>query len=136
VFGLAATAAVLAPTENRLGSVTVREQRFPLGLAVTARWPLTGAVDGGAAIGAALVPFTLRGEGLASPQPATRLDAGARLALGAVLHRAAGGLAPFFEVHAEIFPRSYVLAVGPLGELGSTAHLWLGAAAGVAFESR
>jgi hypothetical protein len=136
VLGLAASAGVLAPTENRLGGITVREQRFPVALAVTAHTPLGGFIDGGAALGVALVPFTLRGEGLASPQPATRLDAGARLALGVALHRPAGGLAPFFEVHAELFPRAYVVAVGPLGELGSTAHLWLGAAAGVALESR
>jgi hypothetical protein len=136
IFGLAASAAVLAPTESRLGSVTVREQRFPIGLAVTARGPLSGPIDGTAALGLALVPFTLDGVGLASPQPATRLDTGGRVALGLALHRNAGGLAPFFEVHAEIFPRTYVLAVGPLGELGSTTHLWLGAAAGVAFERR
>jgi len=84
------------------------------------------------ALGAALVPLTLRGEGLEGGSQATRLDAGVRLAVELRI-RATPRLAPFVDLHAEIFPRAYQLDVDPFGTVGSTGRLWVGVSAGLSF---
>src|SRR3954471_5912579 len=99
-LGVAATAGVLAPAESKLSAITVRQQRFPLSLAVTARRALSPRFGGAGAGGVALVPLTLRGEALDSASQATRLDAGARLAFELRI-RATSRLAPFVDLHAE-----------------------------------
>jgi hypothetical protein len=130
-----ATAGLLSPTTSRFQSVSVRQQRFPISLAVTGRLELSHAVAASAAVGVALVPFTLRGDGLDTPTPATRLDAGAHLAVALELPPLAGRMIPFVDVHADYFPRPYVIAVDPLGDVGSTGHLWLGVSLGLALEA-
>jgi hypothetical protein len=40
------------------------------------------------------------------------------------------------DLHGELFPRPYTISVDPLGDIGSTGHFWLGAAAGVSFDTR
>jgi len=135
LFGVAASVGMLAPTESTLQSVEVRQQRFPLSLAVTARRELPRGITAVGAVGLALVPFTLRGDGLGSAQPATRIDAGARIALDLLLPGLVRRAAPFLGVHAEYFPRRYTLDVGHLGDIGTTSRFWLGASLGVAFEA-
>jgi hypothetical protein len=133
-LGVIASAGILAPTESRLSSVVVRQQRFPCAVAAVGRralWQLEGALSGGLA----LVPFTLRAEGLASPRPATRVDLGARLAFELRLLRASW-LSPFAEIHAEYFPRSYAVDVDPVGNVGATGRFWFGAAVGISFDAR
>jgi len=133
-LGVVASAGILAPIESRLSSVVIRQQRFPCAVGVVGRralWQLEGALSAGLA----LVPFTLRAEGLASPRPATRLDAGARLALELRVRRASW-LSPFAELHAEYFPRSYAVDVDPLGNVGATGRFWFGAALGLSFDVR
>ena len=80
-LGLVATAGLLSPTHSRFQSVPVRQQRFPFSLAVIVRRGAVPALAASATVGVALVPFTLQGDGLATPAPATRLDTGAHLAL-------------------------------------------------------
>jgi hypothetical protein len=133
-LGVAATAGVLAPTESKLSSVTVRQQRFPLSVALTARRGISQRLAVAAAIGAALVPLTLRGESLDGASQSTRLDAGVRLALELRL-LATQRLAPFIGVHAELFPRAYQLDVDPLGTIGSTGRFWVGVAVGLSFDA-
>jgi len=133
-LGLAATAGILAPTETRYSSVTVRQQRFPLSLAITARRRLSPLFAISGAAGAALVPLTLRAQDIAGAPTSTRLDAGLRLALELHVH-ATGPLAPFVGLHAEIFPRAYELDADPLGQVGSTGGLWLGGSLGLSFEA-
>jgi hypothetical protein len=134
-LGVTAMAGVLAPTDSRFSAVTVRQQRFPLSLALTARHRLGERLAVAGAVGGALVPFTLRAGGIDGAPSSTRLDAGVRLALElAVL--ATPRLAPFIGVHAEIFPRAYELDVGPpsnVGNVGSTGRFWLGASVGLSF---
>jgi len=132
-LGVAATAGILAPTDSTLSSVTVRQQRFPLSVAMTARRGIGQRLAVAGAIGAALVPLTLRGESLDGASQATRLDAGVRLACELRL-LATQRLVPFIGVHAELFPRAYQLDVDPLGTIGSTGRLWIGASAGLSFE--
>jgi hypothetical protein len=136
-LGVAATAGVLAPTDSHFSTVTVRQQRFPLSLALMARHRLGERIDLAGAVGAALVPITLRADGIDGGPSETRLDAGVRLALQlAVL--ATPRLAPFLGVHAEIFPRAYELDVGlsgSVGKIGSTGRFWLGASVGLSFEA-
>ena len=134
-LGVAATAGVLAPTESTFSSVTVRQQRFPLSLALTARHELSQRWTLAGAVGAALVPLTLRGQALDGGSQSTRLDAGVRLALE-LRFRATPRLAPFVDLHAEIFPRAYELDVDPLGTVGSTGRFWVGASVGLSFEAR
>ena len=131
-LGVAATAGVLAPTESTFPSVTVRQQRFPLSVAVTAQYGIGRRLAVAGAVGAALVPLTVRGEGLDGGSQSTRLDAGVRLAVELRI-RATPRLAPFVDLHAEIFPRAYQLDVDPIGTVGSTGRLWLGVSAGLSF---
>jgi hypothetical protein len=133
--GLAATAGILAPTEGKVASLTVHEQRFPLSLALGARRALTRGFEVAGALGVSLVPLTLRGDGLMTSRPATRVDIGARLAFELRLPPLAWRAAPFVGVHAEYFPRPYVLDVSPLGEIGSTNRFWLGLSLGVAVQT-
>ena len=133
-LGVTATAGVLAPTEGTFSSVNVRQQRFPLSLTVTARRPLSDRLVLAGAVGAALVPLTLSGEGIPDARSTTRLDAGFRLA-AELMFRATPRFRPFVDLHAELFPRPYELVVDPLGNVGTTGRLWLGAAVGVAFEA-
>jgi hypothetical protein len=131
-LGVAATAGVLAPTDSKFPSVTVRQQRFPLSVAVTAQHEIGRRLAVAGAVGAALVPLTLRGEGLDGGSQSTRLDAGIRLAVELRI-RATPRLAPFVDLHAEIFPRAYQLDVDPLGTVGSTGRLWVGVSVGLSF---
>ena len=130
-IGFAATAGLLAPTEARLSSVTVHEQRFPISFALSARRRLARGFEAAAALGVSLVPITLRGDGLMTSLPATRLDTGARAAFDLRLPALAWLAAPFVSVHVEYFPRPYVLDVAPVGNIGSTARFWLGASVGI-----
>jgi hypothetical protein len=134
-FGVVAAAGVLAPTEARYVSVPVRQQRFPLSLALTGRRNMSGALEAAVALGVALVPFTLRGSGLTAPEPAVRLDVGARLAIELRFPALSRRMTPFVDLHAEYFPRPYVIDVDPLGDIGTTGHLWVGASLGVGFET-
>jgi hypothetical protein len=135
-LGLGIAAGILAPTEATLSAVTIRQQRFPASLALLLRQPLPRGMEIAAAVGVSLVPFTLRGDGLAASTPATRLDTGARLAMAIGFPPLGRHAIPFLGLHAEYFPRAYLLEVDPLGEVGSTGRLWLGASAGVALEAR
>jgi hypothetical protein len=134
-FGVVASAGILAPNQGRYASVVVRQQRFPLGLAVATRRTLARDLELGAAVGLALVPFHLNGNGLSTSTPSTRLDTGARVAVELRRALPAGRMSAFLDFHAEYFPRPYVVEVDPLGDLGSTGRLWIGAAAGVWLEA-
>jgi hypothetical protein len=126
---------MLAPTEQRLSSVTVRQQRFPVSVAGALRLQPARSLDVTVALGVALTPFTLRGQGLATSSPATRVDAGVRAGVDLHFPTLAGRLTPFIGAHAEYALTSYAIDVDPLGQIGSTGRLWIGATAGVAFEA-
>ncbi len=138
-YGLVASAGVLTPTEGSYvtdgasASVAVRQQRFPLSLALTARHGITPRLALAGAVGAALVPLTLRVDA-AGGQTETRLDAGVRLAVELRI-LASPRLRPFVDLHAEMFPRAYQLEVDPLGNFGSTGWFWAGVSAGLSFET-
>ena len=133
-LGVPATAGILAPSEGTYSSITVRQQRFPLSLALTARRDVSQRLAIAGAAGAALVPLTVRATAIDGGPSSTRLDAGIRLAFE-LRFRATPRLAPFVDLHAEFFPRAYELQVDPLGTIGSTGRFWLGVSAGVAFEA-
>jgi len=133
-LGLAATAGILAPTDSQFSSVTVRQQRFPLSLAVIAQHRIAERVGLAGGVGVALVPLTLHAQGIDGAPASTRLDVGARIAIELRV-LATPRLAPFIGVHAEIFPRAYQLDVDPLGYVGSTGRFWLGGSLGLSFEA-
>jgi hypothetical protein len=136
VLGIAATAGVLAPTDDAFGSVEVRQQRFPLSLSLTLGHELARGLGIAGDLGLAVVPFTLQGEGLSTVAPATRIDLGARLAVALRLPALAGRLAPVVGLHADIFPRPYRFSVDPLGDIGSSSGFWLGASLGLSYLGR
>ena len=133
-FGVEASAGVVTSTQNTIASVQVTQQRFPCSLSATLRRRASAHLEIGAALGAALTPFTLHGQGLDMTLPVTRFDAGAHAALELRVARPA--LAPFATLHVEYFPRTYEIAVAPLGNIGTTAPLQIGLSLGVAFEAR
>ena len=135
-LGVMASAGILSSTTNTFASVPVSERRFPCSVGLMARQRLGAGAELDGELGVALVPFTLAGQGLQTSDPSTRLDIGARLAVALAFPAVAGGVAPFVGLHAELFPRRYVVNVGPSGDIGETSPLWLGVSAGLAFGSR
>jgi hypothetical protein len=133
-LGVAATAGALAPTVSTFGSVGVRQQRFPLSVAVAVKHDLPARFRLAGDLGVAVVPFTLEGQGLDTANPALRVDLGGRLAVE-LRFPPVGGLTPVLGLHAEYFPRTYALAVDPLGDVGTSSNLWLGTSLGLAFET-
>ena len=129
-----AAAGALSSTTSTLGQVRVREQRFPCSVAATFRRHAGAHVELAGALGVSLTPFTLKGQGLMSPSPATRLDVGGRAEVAA---RWTGhAVAPFAGVHVEYFPHTYDIAVMPAGAIGRTAPLQVGISAGLDFTLR
>jgi hypothetical protein len=135
-LGVAASAGILSSTTNSFASVPVSERRFPCSIALTAHHRLATSLEIAGDLGVALVPFTLAGEGLQTSDASTRLDVGARLAVALAFPSLAGVAAPFVGLHAELYPRAYVVNVSPSGDIGETSRLWVGASAGVSVGSR
>ena len=103
-------------------------------MAATFRRHAAAHVELVGALGVSLTPFTLRGQGLMPQSPGTRLDVGGRAEFAA---RWTGHpVAPFAGVHVEYFPRTYDIAVMPLGAIGTTAPLQVGLSAGLDFTLR
>ena len=133
-LGIAVSAALLAPTRRTLQAVSVRQQRFPFtaGLVLHHRLSPSFELRGKAAL--ALVLLTLRGENVSPGETSTRLDPGAHLSTELHGPPLGHGLVPFVGVHAELFPRSYVLDVVPVGQVGVTNRFFLGATVGLSFD--
>ena len=114
-------------------SIAVREQRFPFSAAVRAQGDLPGRLRLAAELGAALVLARFRAEGLQGSSAVARLDVGLRGAVALRLPVSFGSVAPFVGLHAEYFPKPYQLDVDPVGTVGTSTGLWLGASAGLSF---
>jgi hypothetical protein len=113
-------------TDGLLG----RQWRIPLDLGLRLSRPLDGwELDGEAALAAAV--FHAEGLNTLMPQSGTRLDLGARL--GGILRfgRPSARAVPFVGLAALVFPHRYQIATTPLGTLGDTPALWLGATLGL-----
>jgi hypothetical protein len=134
-FGMSVAGGVLAPTVVTFGSVPVREQRSPFRVAAVGRLKVGSRFELGGELGLSFVLLRLRGEDLDTIEPATRLDVGGRAALALTLWPLASNWAPFLALHGEYFPRPYEFEVGPLGQIGSTNRLWVGASAGVSWQN-
>jgi len=132
-LGLVATAGVLTATTARFSAVPVRQQRFPLSLGLTAVRGVAGGIELAGDLALALSPFTVRGQGLVDASSELRLDVGARAAAAIRFANLVKHSVLFAEIHAEMYPRPYNLDVEPLGGIGITSKLWLGAAAGAWF---
>jgi hypothetical protein len=134
-LGVAVAAGVLAPTVVSFGAVPVREQRFPFRVAAALRHKIVGPFELAGDLGVSFALLRLRGEDLDTIEPATRLDVGGRAGVELSLSSPASSWAPFVALHLEYFPRPYEFEVGPLGRVGSTNHLWVGASAGLAWQT-
>jgi hypothetical protein len=135
-FGATVAGGVLAPTVVTFGSVPVRQQRFPVRVVATARHRVGGRFELAGELGLSFVLLRLRGEGLDTVASATRLDVGGRAGLELSLFSPPSSWAPFLALHVEYFPRPYEFEVGPLGRVGSTNHLWVGASVGLCWQTR
>jgi len=137
-LGLALGMGATTPSITTFAAIPVREQRFPMSVSATARWGRLGAFDLSSDLGIAVALLRLRADEIGGATTATRLDVGLRALLsvrGPTVTTRRAGFAPFCSIHAEFFPRPYELDVAPLGRIGSTSHLWLGASAGLWFEA-
>ncbi len=113
-----------------VGGLDARELRVPIDVGVRLQ-RMVSAVELGGELSVVAAPFQAQGLGSAMPGSGTRLDLGVR----------AGGLlrfapprtrwAPFLGLHAVLFPWPYEIGVTPVGGLGTTPVLWLGATAGI-----
>jgi hypothetical protein len=126
---------VLAPTVVTVGTVDVRQQRFPSRVTASLRHKTSGSLEIAADVGVSFVVLRLRGEGLDTFEPATRLDVGGRAGVELSLLSPASSWAPFLGLHLEYFPRPYEFEVGPLGRIGSTNSVWVGASAGISWRT-
>jgi hypothetical protein len=79
----------------------------------------------------------LRGEGTGVPvhDGGTRLDLGLRSALAVALLPAAR-FSPFLSLHVSVSPKPYGVVVDPVGQVGSTPQVWVGATLGLAVSAR
>ncbi len=135
-FGATVAGGVLAPTVVTFGAVPVRQQRCPFRAVATVRHKIPGPFELAGDLGLAFVILRLRGEGLDTVASATRLDVGGRAGLELGLVSPPSSWAPFLALHVEYFPRPYQFDVGPLGRVGSTNHLWVGASVGLSWQTR
>lgn len=135
-FGLFASAAALADNVSRRATVRVHQRRFPLAIGATAQHTSHDGWRAGMDLGVAAAPFTLRGEDLLPSTPERRVDIGARAALHLRLPLFAHRWAAALAVHADYFPRVYVVQVDPVGRIGSSSELWIGASARVWYQLR
>jgi hypothetical protein len=134
-LGVTVAGGVLAPTVVTFGSVAVHEQRFPFRVAAAVRHKMPGPFELAGDLGLSLVLLRLRSDALDTIDPATRLDVGGRAGLALSLCALASRWAPFLDLHVEYFPRPYEFEVGPLGRIGSTERLWVGASAGLSWQT-
>jgi hypothetical protein len=135
-WGLEIGAGAEAPATLTWGTYQAGITRFPLDLGIRAvlrRTPVALSVSAG--IAAAL--FHLRGEGASLPvrDGGMRLDLGVRSAVSLVL-LPAGRWSPFLSLHVSLSPKSYAVAVDPVGQVGSTPQVWVGATFGIAVAVR
>jgi hypothetical protein len=115
--------------------IAVREQRFPFSAALRFQKELPGRLRLGADLGAALTLARFTGDDLQMMGSTLRLEAGGRAAITVRLPVVVRRLAPFVGAHIEYFPKPYKLDVDPVGTVGSSSRVWLGATAGMVFES-
>ena len=133
-FGVVIGAGVRAPTVTTFSSVPVREQRFPFGVAVVGRHQVANSLELAGQAGMALVLLRLRDQSPGGSSPTTRLDLGARAAMELRLPALSPRIAPFAGVSIEYFPRPYRYEVSPLGQIGTSAPVWLGVTLGLWFQ--
>jgi hypothetical protein len=133
-WGIAATGGALWPTTTRYTVVSVRQQRFPFGVAVVFRHPLRSWLELRGQAGLALALMRLRATDIEANASSTRGDVGARIGLEVVGPRG-DGWAFFAALRGEIFPRVYVLDTDPLKKVGVTHHYWWGGSLGISFEA-
>jgi hypothetical protein len=133
-FGVAISAGVRAPTVSTFSSVAVREQRFPFGVAFVGRHQVASSLELTGQAGMSLVILRLRDESPGGFPPSTRLDLGARAAMELRLPALSPRISPFAGVSIEYFPRAYRYQVPPLGQIGTSAPVWLGVTLGLWFQ--
>jgi hypothetical protein len=125
-----AGAAVLAPSETSVGTVTVRQLHVPVdvGLRAAAR---AGRFGFTADLGLAAGVLRVRAVDLATPLSTTIVEWGARGGV-ALRYQASARLAPFVAADARLVVGPAALYALPHGVIGHAPPLWIGAVAGAA----
>ena len=131
-WGVEFGAGGLVPADIVWGNYQARITRFPMDIGVRGV-RRRGFLVASLSAGAAMAIFSLRGEGtgLATHHSGTRLDLGFRSALSLSLFPA-GRLSPFVDLHVFVWPQSYTVTVEPVGQVGTTPIVWVGATLGLA----
>jgi hypothetical protein len=133
-LALVAAAGASVPHTLALGPVRARIVRFPALLGARLGGRVLGA-DLGVELGAAGTLTQIENENPATPVRQTRPALGIH---GALVARFAARrrLSPIAGVSADLFPVSYAFTADPLGDVGHSARVWIGAWLGAAFDVR
>ena len=124
------------PATLAWGSYRAQITRFPLDLCARGILRRQGAIASLSA-GVVVALFNLRGEGAGLPihDGGTRADVGLRAAVSVLLLPTAR-FSPFVSLHASVSPQPYAVIVDPIGQIGATPQVWVGATLGVAVAVR
>ena len=136
ILGMEIGAGAESPATLAWGDYRAQITRFPLDVGVRAVLRRTRAVASLSA-GLAVTVFNLHGEGAALPvhDDGTRVDLGLRSAVSVLLLPAAR-FSPFLGLHVSVSPKPYAVVVDPVGQVGSTPQVWVGATLGIAVAAR
>jgi hypothetical protein len=126
---VASTAVDLEPTGAVRGSVAL--MRLPLVLSASYLWS-AGRLQLGPTLGLDVDVLRLRGVDVVRPQTALRVNPGVLVGADANV-RLTSALSGVLRLGLDVFPRAYNLSVDPIGRLGRTPRLWLGAELGLAW---
>lgn len=119
----------LAPVDANTAGVTVNVTRVPIDAGVRLALPL-GRWELGGDVGVSLAILRLSAPALADATSSTRLDVGARLAPWLRLG-ISSRVAVQLGVQMVVSFAPYDLVVAPLGKIGTTPRVWLGAGLGL-----
>jgi hypothetical protein len=120
------------PATLAWGSYRAQITRFPLDISARVVLRRKSAVAS-LSVGVVVALFNLRGEGAALPvhDGGTRADVGLRAALSVTLLPSAR-FSPYLSLHTSVSPNPYAVIVDPVGQIGATPQVWVGATLGIA----
>jgi hypothetical protein len=122
------------PTDTTMGDVRLRQWRIPVDIGVRAT--VTGRrMAWYGEMGVAAAVLRERALDLFVNKSGTAIELGARLSLGTRL-ATSGAVAPFLALSLDLVPDPPSTVALPMGTVGRSPHLWLGACLGVSWGMR
>jgi hypothetical protein len=120
------------PVQN----ATVLLERFPCAVGPVAHFSVRPWLETALKAGLAIGVMRAAGRGLANGYDSLRLEAGARLAIDALLRPSPNAfLFPMAGLEITYYPVPYDLVVAPRGVVASTPGVWAGVTAGMCWNA-